>query len=1407
MPQDLDYNLYFNLIYFGVIGLGFLIGYFRGLRKTLYNLIVMLIIYIFFFATIDSVVAYLWRAEIPSLINYATSLMPELSGVSTLGDAVFTLVDVYAGDVLGSGASNDVLIDLITGLSMFIIKLIYAVFYFTIGIVLLRLFFWIIRLMFFNKPSKTVIMDYLGNERVLKGTKDKRKYEKEFKKHKKRRKKVYKELSRKERKHYKKEQVLLAKKQKKFEKKQRIKEKRQVLSAFVGAGKGAVGAFVSIIMIGGFLNISESFLTFIPDSTANNTQIVENYLLSNDFDPFEERTPIMLADEPDPLGGLSDTLQTFKAFTYAYNNNEFVKFAGTLNVSDDNYSKKIPLNLYLFDRVFSFLIDDEKVMLRYELNNIADVGEIFMTSEFSQTNNVSDIEGEEIEALFTTMSNSSFLTKTIPLAIDLGSDYFEVPLSIPKDDLYAIDWSSEIAQLGAVASTLFDIVNTAGLLSEERDLTTVTLDGTEVRGLFDALSESELVTLSAYVAVEPLLSDLGGQVDAIIDVPEGLEWEDEFKAFGEVAEAILNTNITVSELQSSDPSVLISALSTLDFTVLLNSDIVSHALKNILDGTAGIDGLDVIVIPDDIEWFDTYTTEGDIDTPGELRLILEAINEITDVASDFDFTSFSLEIISAFDDTTIDTLFNSEVLVASISDYVFNLDLGDVPIVIPDSVIDDNGYLLSSELKSIAQSAVVLVEELACEEGDTACENLGIDIAKAFNLSDTSIDTLTSSEILGASVGQLIIDNGGDILTIPNRAMTAINVDEVPQNVVSKDEINRLFNAVSVLGFDDLETMAFDASIVNNLIEDGTENTLDTDASNTLFDSYIVHATLSDMLFEQASGDNAILVVPYYAQEEIDDPLTEDIIQYNAIDDLNYVSTNELNTLLQSFLTLDITDFTTVESLDISSVISDASTLLNSSILQATISKQVVDLGDEIITIPEQDILGNNIRFTVGDPLLETDTLYIDKDEIVAMLDALELLGLSDLTTFDGSFDLSVVFGSEANQNKLLDSATIHATFSENILTLGGDILVVPNYTQAGETPGNEVRKTVGSVEYITKTEIKALIDALVSMGYEDLDSFDIETVSTEFFNNRETLLASATIQATISDKLINDTGDLLAIPDVYYGTSDPIRIVQSDVTYVDYDEIINILDALDALGLTDFTSLSFDPSTVFSADFGVVLESASLQATISENILPSAGDETTPAGTLSLIIPTYYRQSILVDGVAQDQIEQLELQQLLEGLEAIGLGDFSSGLDATTITSMTNTELDTLLTSASIHTTADNMLRGNSFIDIPELAEDSFVYKTTVTTRDEIKYFIQAVQAISAGDFTNASFNDVLALAALDAAGRDTVATSMIVRNTMNSSIETYAGLISYPLAPSDYMDADTNTFLIKSTFLDILD
>ena len=44
MAGQTDYTLYFNLIYFGVIALGFIIGYFRGLRKTLYSLIVVLII-------------------------------------------------------------------------------------------------------------------------------------------------------------------------------------------------------------------------------------------------------------------------------------------------------------------------------------------------------------------------------------------------------------------------------------------------------------------------------------------------------------------------------------------------------------------------------------------------------------------------------------------------------------------------------------------------------------------------------------------------------------------------------------------------------------------------------------------------------------------------------------------------------------------------------------------------------------------------------------------------------------------------------------------------------------------------------------------------------------------------------------------------------------------------------------------------------------------------------------------------------------------------------------------------------------------------------------------------------------------------------------------------------------------
>ena len=1919
MPENMDYALYFNIIFFSVIAIGFIVGYIRGYKKTLFALVAMSIFYAFFFITIDQVVNQLWVLRIPFAIDYLTSYLPDLAGLSTIGEAVFKMLEVYVGDQMGDTLSNTMFISFVTGLSQFVLKLIYTLFYFTFGQVIFKWLVFIFRLLFIKNKAANMA----GVAKPKRNRKNK--------------------LTRKEKRAQKKEYE----KQLRLNKKLKSKEKKPLLGAAFGAMKGAVTAFVSLIVIGGMLNMSESLLMVLADDGGDSAIVYEEPIyLSSTYHREFSTMPVELASGLPVPSELQAQITQARDMVTAFNSNLFVQSASTILITSPEYSEPIAMHLYLFDAVFSFDFDDNQVMLRNEINVFAEAGAIILNSDYMESNDLSDISSEEIIDVFNQISKSDLITTLIPLGIEVGSDYFDMPVDMPVDDLYAIDWESELMTLGAIVAVGFDLVNTAGILDDSTDLETVTIDGDEVEDLFDSLADSELATLAAYVAIEPLLEEMGGDFSAIITVPADLEWDDEFTAFGQVAKAVLDTGITVGDLESADPSVLIGALADMDFTILLNSEIVSHALKNIFSGDAGLDGLDMIIVPDGIVWFDVYDDGGNLVAAGELRNILTAVNAITDVAGGFDFENLDFEIIADFDDPAIDAIFDSNILVASISGYLLDMDLGDTPLVIPDSVLDSNDYILSSELKAIANSARVLVTDLACDDGDTVCEETGFDIAKAFGLSDTAIDTLTSSDILAATIGQLIIDSGGDMLTIPNSALMTIAVDSVDQDVVSKGEIKKLFQAVSVLGFDDLDNMEFDASIIQNLGLELEPTTLDQTKSDKLFGSRIVLATLSDMLFEQTEGANSALAVPYFDVDGVA------VRAYDAGDDLEYLSTAELENVLQALLSLDITDFADVDGLDLNLIIDNSAILLDSAILHATISKQMFDLGGDILAVPYKDENANLIRITVGDALAETDTEYIAKteienildgleildisdissfdgtvdlasitsepgnidtllssaiihatisdqlinldtdgtikipyleednatavrvtvgdvgfeteyvtkdeinamvdaldvlgivdfesfdgtldlasitsepgnmdillssaiihatvskqlidldtsgtilvphleednatavrvtvggvgheteyvtkdeinamidaldildiidvesfdgtvdlgvltvgnnmatvlssailqatiskqlidldtngtidlpyfkeddltkvrftvgtgaseteyvlkaeleamidamdvldiddietfdgsvdlsvltvgnnmdtvlasamiqatvskqiidlttnpamaatfivpywaednttkirisvgdplqntdtdyilaSEISAMIDGLDILGITDVETFDGSIDLTgfydetnrnillsssimqatvskqlidlgdaillipvqdvdtvqvrvtvgaltevteyvskteigamfealevlgfddinnfsgnidlnnvygttnqdVILGSaamhatiskqmkdlgpavlyvpntdidgvsiqktvlttnfiekneikaminaleilgitdinnfsgtfdltalatEASQNTLLSSASIHATITKTLLDLNSAVLIVPHYTQAGEVPGNEIRKTVSGTEFVVKAEIKALINSFNTMGYSDLESFGAGIDSSKFFSGRVVLLSSSSIQATLSDKMLNDTGGELIVPDANVNTTTDIRLVQADVTYIEIGEMNAILDALDELGLTDFSAMAFSPANVFTVDYNLIFASASIQATVSANILPTANLETVAAGTAGLIVPAYFRQDITVDGVAEKHIELVELKALLGALKVLGVNDFNGGMDAGVITNLDEAKLTEMLISGSVHTTIDNMMRGNSNIasKIPDLAlaSPAKLYKANLISKTEITAFILATQTIASGSFTSVDF-DVNDLTGLTAAEQDTVATSMIVRNMLTPDlVNTVAPAKSYTIEASDYMNNDTGTFLTKSTVL----
>jgi len=77
-------------------------------------------------------------------------------------------------------------------------------------------------------------------------------------------------------------------------------------------------------------------------------------------------------------------------------------------------------------------------------------------------------------------------------------------------------------------------------------------------------------------------------------------------------------------------------------------------------------------------------------------------------------------------------------------------------------------------------------------------------------------------------------------------------------------------------------------------------------------------------------------------------------------------------------------------------------------------------------------------------------TNFITKTEIKALINAMDILGVSDITTFDGTVGLTALFASQTvdydtNQNTMLASASMHATITKQIDDLGSAVLVVPD--------------------------------------------------------------------------------------------------------------------------------------------------------------------------------------------------------------------------------------------------------------------------------------------------------------------------------------------------------------------------
>lgn len=1181
----------------------------------------MAIFYVAFFLTINVMVGILWEVDMAFLGPILSNVDSSLSGFTSFSESYESLAAILIGDQVDLSSLSAEAMDLIMGLMQFIVKIIWTILYFTVILVIYKLICFIIRLIFIRNKD--------GN-------------------------------------------------------------KNRLFGALIGAANGAMAIFITLVVLGGVVSVASSLVSIteaLPQAEegGNQTQIGFSYrddILNTNFSVIELSDP---GTEPDNEA-LDDALEMLNTMVEEYNNNIFVKLADKITINsviDEDI--KVPLHINLFDTVLSFDYNDNTIAFRYELNVLADALDVYNNSAFKETSELTDLTGNDIRDITSILANSKLIVSLVPVAIEIMAEKSGEDLPIEVEELYdgTIDYEEEIATLGRIAGSLFDILNGAGYIGGEGSLDQVEITPDSVRSLFSEISGSDFIILLTDTLLLPMITDSEGDLALIIEVPEDLDLATEFTAFGEIFAEIIASEIDFEAISADDMTTTLRTLSSIDLTVLLESRIVTEALINILSGEAGIEGLDFLTVPDTIQWKDEGVVKG------ELTKILTALNTLFTEIQDLDMNNLQIEEILGLNSSAINDLFDSYLIRATITSMLDEMDFQDMSLIFPDSIYDAEGYLLKNELVATFEALKVLM--------DTSSEELSFDPNKVLSLTETEINDLFDSQIIHATVGNYFNEFDTIDLEIPDSVIMSIQVDSIATEILSKEELTALLLAIS---------------------------------------------------------------------------------------------------------SLDISDFNDINLENTSDLLDNLSTLIESKIIHATISKTIIDIGPSV-TVPDKDIDNEDII------TLEGTTTYITDTELENLFTGLELLGVTNPSDFQdfGFSNLS----DDTKRTTLLASAILHATISKQLLDLSDNLLLIPNQDELG----NPLQVTRDTTTYLVKDEIKAIIAAMIGIGYADVNDLDSEINPDDFIDNMSLVLESSALQATVS-KMIIDNGSSLVIPDDNNLGND-LKIVYPDVTYIESTELEAFFTAIDALNITglDFSSLSPSLDDFSAVDKNEFFNSFIMLATVSDYFISVSLDETAAYGTTTLLIPSTHRIPITVDAAPEEIVEKTELINIIGAFSLLGLDDYNDSLNPAVITGLSGEDIDnTLLKSDSVHLTISHIIWGNTNINtmIPdfreELALTDLLYNTTnVLIKTEIKDFILAAKTVSPGsDITNVSFN-YTTIASMSSGERDIILNSLIVQNILTDQLSALwlADPMYDPLA-TDYHDDNTGYFLDEAGINSVL-
>lgn len=643
---------------------------------------------------------------------------------------------------------------------------------------------------------------------------------------------------------------------------------------------------------------------------------------------------------------------------------------------------------------------------------------------------------------------------------------------------------------------------------------------------------------------------------------------------------------------------LISAVqnANLDFTALSEGDYSS--LSSLSDETteAIVDAMVLSTIFSSImvsslSSIETFDIPAGIDwygTDGELHALLTAVFhliklDVLDILTEGDIST----LFSSITTNDFDILLNSVILHSTVSSMLVEISEENASIVIPAEAYDTTGITTGMISKGEIINLIDVVLNLGLD-----FETLSFDDIQLF--SDSNIAAMLNSLIMSRSLVGIIETSLGESISIPELGEDWYNEEK---------ELSKLLYAFQAL----LGKDATMSSLTDFVFE------IETIQKNSIviFDSIVFNIMLSEII---SSID--MIEIPYDVQT----------IKYGSMS----IDSTELSKLLDSLVLLGLDDLDA--DIDLNNIFSETlnyNELLDSFILLATISKTLEDSGSF-----------NNV------PSELKEYGYISKTELVSMLNAIRIIGVTSLDSMD--LDISNIL---SKISTVLESDLLWIAVSDMLLTQDG--ISIPD----------SVQTTVYGTTVITKVELTTLCGILADIGIDSFDDLNLETLLN---HDADKLMASVILAAILSDLLV-DSGAL----------NIPSSTMENG--YIKQEELVNLLKAIQELDITDMDNLDVSIDVLNNKDMVIILDSVILRNTISDAILDSG-----------LTIVFEYNGNTVIENISEIKGEYeyiltaTEITTFLDSLSIIGCNSYGEAtISFDTLRNITDDELNILLSSS----------------------------------------------------------------------------------------------------------------------------